>query len=144
MNTPSNRFNPFEELRALERTVFGDNSVSKAFSGRIQAPTTDVYTREGAFVIETHLPGVAKEDIKVDVKDGRLSITAEHREREERQSDGDRNYLIRESSSSFSRTVNLPEGADITAITADLNEGVLTVTVPTPETLETKRTIQIN
>ncbi len=141
MNTPFNRFNPFEEIRALERTFFGDNSVSDSLSRSThRAPATDVYTRDGAFVIEAHLPGVKKDEISVDVSDGRLTVRAERSEHEESR---DREYIVRESTSSYTRSVRLPEGADVSAITADLDDGVLTVTVPTPTAVETRRTIEV-
>lgn len=142
MATSINRFNPFEEIRALERTFFGDNSVSDTFSRSAnRAPTTDVYTRDGDYVIEAHLPGVRKDEVSVDVNDGRLTVTAQRHEREE-EKEG-RDYLVRESTSNFTRTVRLPEGADINAITARLDDGVLTVTVPVPQAVEKKRTIEV-
>lgn len=132
------RFNPFAELRALERQFFGDDftSVRSGFD----APATDVYTKDGAYVIEAHLPGVKKEDLNVDVDEGRLSISAELTQKEE---SDDRKYLVRESSASFRRSVRLPDGADISKITADLNDGVLKVTVPAPAAVEKKRTIEV-
>ena len=81
-----------------------------------------------------------KEEVSVEVNDGRLTLRTERHEREERK---DRDYLVRESTSMFSRTVRLPDGADISAITAELNDGVLTITVPTPQAVEKKRTIEV-
>lgn len=141
MNSPISRFNPFEELRAMERSIFGDNSVSESL-GRSggRAPATDVYTRDGAFVVEAQLPGVKKEEISVDVSDGRLTLSAERREHEESH---ERSYIVRESTSSFTRTVRLPEGADVAGITAQLDDGVLTVTVPTLPGVQAARTIEV-
>ncbi|MDR7330437.1 Hsp20/alpha crystallin family protein [Corynebacterium guangdongense] len=142
MSSSINRFNPFEEIRALERTFFGDNSVSDSLTRSAnRAPATDVYTRDGEYVIEAHLPGVKKEEVSVDVDDGRLTVSTQRHEREE-EHEG-RDYLVRETTSSFTRTVRLPEGADVNAITARLDEGVLTVTVPVPQAVEKKRTIEV-
>ena len=132
------RWNPFTELQNLQRQIFGDDWAAPVRG--TNAPTTDIFTREGELVIEAHLPNVAKENISVDVEDNALVISASTRERTE---ESDRTYVVREAASSFRRSVRLPDGADVDNITADLTGGVLTVTVPTPDAKTTKRTIDI-
>lgn len=140
------RWNPFAELAPLQRAFFGEDWPGfgrDEFPGArrgIDSPTTDVYTSGDNVVVEAHLPNFSKDDIDLDI-DGRvLTISASRHSREE---DKDRKYVIRESSSSFQRRVTLPEGVDTDAITAELNDGVLTVTVPTPQVSASKRKIEI-
>lgn len=140
------RWNPFAELVPLQRAFFGDDwgpahrSDWPAPRRGVESPTTDVYTSGDKVVVEAHLPNFSKDDIDLDL-DGRvLTISASRHSREE---DRDRNYVIRESSESFRRSVTLPEGVNIDDIQASLDNGVLTVTVPTPQVTESKRKIEI-
>lgn len=140
------RWNPFAELVPLQRAFFGDDW-GPAHRGDwpaprrgVESPTTDVYTSGDKVVVEAHLPNFSKDDIDLDL-DGRvLTISASRHSREE---DKDRNYVIRESSESFRRSVTLPEGVNTDDIQASLDNGVLTVTVPTPQVTESKRKIEI-
>ncbi|WP_311354285.1 Hsp20/alpha crystallin family protein [Corynebacterium pyruviciproducens] len=140
------RWNPFAELVPLQRAFFGDDwgpahrSDWPAPRRGVESPTTDVYTSGDKVVVEAHLPDFSKDDIDLDL-DGRvLTISASRHSREE---DKDRNYVIRESSESFRRSVTLPEGVNTDDIQASLDNGVLTVTVPTPQVTESKRKIEI-
>lgn len=119
------RFDPFAGLDTLRRELFDDGILN---SLRLNMPTTDVYTEDDKqLVVEAHLPNFREEDISVNVDDGTLMIQAE---RHEQESDKKKNYVVRESSSSFYRSVELPDQADRSAISADFEHGVLKVTVP--------------
>lgn len=125
------RFDPFEELRALQRQFFGDDGFGSTSSG-MGLPTTDVYTEDNKrLVVEAHLPHFDQDDVNISVHDGVLEIQAEKREKEE---DKDRKrYVVRESSSSFYRRIRLPEVADEDSIDAHMDNGVLKVVVPFKE-----------
>jgi len=100
------------------------------------SPRVDVLEREGQFVVRADLPGLSKEDIKVEVSDDLLTIQGErkHAEKEEREG-----YCYSECSfGSFYRAIPLPEGADASKATADFRKGVLEVTVPAPSRPEPK------
>ncbi|EEB98407.1 hypothetical protein MPER_02087, partial [Moniliophthora perniciosa FA553] len=74
------------------------------------------------------LPGLKKEDVQIDVQDGRLTIAGESKISEEHEKDG---YAIRERRfGKFSRTLRLPQGVKEEEIKASLDNGVLTVTFP--------------
>lgn len=120
------RYDPFRELDALQRQLMGEDWLTpiKSFS----FPTTDVYTdNDKKLVVESHLPKFDNEDIDVHVEDGALVIQAEKHEKEE---DKKRKYVVRESSSSFYRRIQLPDRADADKIEAHLEDGVLKVVVP--------------
>lgn len=134
------RFDPFEEMRALQKQFFGDdwgNTLQTASA--IQLPTTDVYTEDDKqLVVEAHLPHFEDEDIDVSIDKGALVIRAEKHEKEEDKKKNKR-YVVRESSSSFYRRFRLPEHADEDNISAHMEKGVLKVTVPFKELPKPKK-----
>ena len=120
------RFNPFAELDALQKQFFEDGVLSRLRTADF--PTTDVYTDENQrLTVETHLPNFEEKDISVDLDKGALIIQAQKHEKEE---DKKKNYIVRESSSSFYRRIALPEQADATKTTAEFVDGVLRIVVP--------------
>jgi HSP20 family protein len=119
------RWDPFAELSALQKQFFGDDIMSP-FRG-VNIPTTDVYTKDNEMVVEAHLPNFNQEDVNIQVENNTLIISAERHEQEE---DKAKKYVVRESSSSFYRRIQLPERADADAIEAHLDEGMLKVRVP--------------
>ena len=79
------KFDPFEEMRALQKQFFGDDFFSSpAQLKSMQLPTTDVYTEDDKqMVVEAHLPNFADEDVDVSIDKGMLTIRAERHETEE-------------------------------------------------------------
>lgn len=131
------KYDPFEEMRSLQRQFFGDDWFSGGPLKAVQLATTDVYTNDDKeLVVEAHMPNFAEKDVDVHVENGALVITAEKHEKEE---DKKKKYVVRESSSSFYRRVMLPKHADQEAIKAEMHEGVLTVTVPFKELPQPKK-----
>jgi len=86
----------------------------------------DVQEEEKQYVIEAELPGVKKEELGLDLDDGRLTISVNH---EESVDDKQKNFLHRERrATSMSRAIYLAD-ADAEGVKAKLDNGVLTVTV---------------
>lgn len=122
-------FDPFSELQALQRSFFGDDLLTPTRS--MHMPTTDVYTEDDKrLVVEAHLPNFNEKDIEVHVDGGALVISAERHEEEK---DKSKKYVVRESSSSFYRRIQLPKAADVDKIDGDMKDGVLKVVVPFKE-----------
>lgn len=119
------KWDPFTELSALQKQLFGEDFITP-FKG-INIPTTDVYTKEDQLTVEAHLPNFNQEDVDIQVENNALVISAERHETEK---DKDKKYVVRESSSSFYRRIALPERADSDKIEANLEGGVLKVSVP--------------
>jgi HSP20 family protein len=94
----------------------------------MQMPTTDVYTSKDdkELHVEAHLPNFDQKDITINVDKGNLIIRAE---RHEQQKDKDKKYIVRESASSFYRSIRLPEAADEDSIKAKMKDGILNVSV---------------
>lgn len=120
------RFDPFAELNALQRQLFPEGLFSQS---RRTAPTTDIYTEDDSkLTVEAHLPGFTEADIDIDVDQGALVIQAERHEKDEEKDK--KKYVVRESSTSYYRRIELPEMADEEGVTAHFENGVLRVTVP--------------
>ena len=128
------RWDPFAELSSLQKHFFGDDLMS-SFKG-VNIPTTDVYEKDGKLMVEAHLPNFEQKDVDIHVDDGALIISAERHEKEE---DKEKNYVVRESSSSFYRRIALPKRANPDKIEAHLEEGVLKVGVPLTALPEPKK-----
>ena len=123
------KFDPFAEMQALQRQFFGDDMFSSMKS--LQLPTTDVYTEDDKqLVVEAHLPNFEDKDVDVHLDGDALVVSAERHEQEK---DKKKKYVVRESSSSFYRRIQLPKIADKDNIDAHMKDGVLTVTVPFKE-----------
>src|ERR1044072_2637109 len=128
------KWDPFAELSALQKQFFGDNWLTPMKG--VNIPTTDVYTDNNTLVVEAHLPHFEEKDVNVHVDNNMLVISAERHEKEE---DKEKQYVVRESSSSFYRRIALPDRADAGDIQAHLQDGVLTVRVPLKELPEPQR-----
>ncbi len=128
------RIDPFEEINALTSRFFDDNWMTQ--SKLTSVPTTDIYTKNGDLIVETHLPNFTEKDVDVEVDNDVLVIQAERKERED---DKDKKYVMRESSTSFYRRMQLPERADKEKIDADMKNGVLKVTIPMTPLPEPKK-----
>jgi HSP20 family protein len=104
---------------------------------RADVPTTDVYTEDDKkLIVEAHLPNFSDEDIEVNIDDGSLVIQAESHIKEE---DKKKKYVVRESSSSFYRSIRLPQLADESKIDAHMENGVLKVSIPLKEAVKPKK-----
>ncbi|TVU37390.1 hypothetical protein EJB05_10702, partial [Eragrostis curvula] len=85
-----------------------------------------------AHVFKADLPGVKKEEVKVEVEDGGVLVISGQRSRE-KEDKGDRWHRVERSSGRFERRFRLPEDAKVEQVKAGLENGVLTVTVPKAE-----------
>ena len=101
----------------------------------------DVQDEEGQYLIEAELPGVKKEEVGLNLDEGRLTISVN---REESVEEKQKNFLHRERrATSMSRAIYLAD-ADIDGIKAKLDNGVLSVTVQKQNKQVTSRKIDID
>lgn len=115
--------NFFDLFDNFERRFFGNSLPS------VGAFRTDIKDAGDKYVLEAELPGFSKEDIKLDLKDGVLTISAEHSEDNEEKDEAGR-YLRRERRyGSFSRSFDV-SGIDEEGISAAYNNGVLELSLP--------------
>ena len=126
--------NLFDTFDNFTRNFFRSNNAN------LPAFRTDIREAGDKFVLEAELPGFNKEDIKLDVKDGILTITAEHSENKD-EKDEKGTYIRRERRyGSFTRSFDVT-GVDEEHITAAYNNGVLELNLPkaVPVVPEAKR-----
>lgn len=133
---------PFAGLTSMHTQL--DDLFSNFFTGLPTAnaqgaPTLDLYTEDDKqLVAEVHVPGFTKKDIDVNVHNGVLELKGEKHEKEE-EKDKKKSYVVRESHTSFYRSVALPKYADGDNIKAHFKDGVLKVTVPFKELPKPKK-----
>ena len=126
--------NTFDAFDKFMRNFFDHSNTS------LPAFRTDIRDAGDKFILEAELPGFEKEDIKLDLKDGILTISAEHNENND-QKDEKGNYIRRERRyGSFSRSFDVT-GIDENGITAAYKNGVLELSLPkaVPAVPEAKR-----
>lgn len=105
-------------------------------------PAIDVFEKEGRLVTRVDLPGLKKDEVKVEVADGQLAISGERKtETEEKKEDF---YRCERQYGSFYRAVPLPEGVKLEDVKATFTDGVLEVSVPLPAQPKVEtRTVEI-
>ncbi len=133
------KFDPFKQLREIEKSLYSQNANNEGVSAFVPI----VNTREGEFAyhIDVDLPGVKKEDIKVDLNKSVLTISGERKTKDEvKQEDY---YKIETYFGKFSRSFTLPDNADIENIEAKSDNGVLEVIIPKLKDDVSKKSIEI-
>jgi HSP20 family protein len=101
----------------------------------------DIREEDDAFYVDAEVPGLAADDIKVDVEKNVLTLSGERRvEKEETK---DRFRRVERQYGSFTRSFSLPETVDTESIRADLKNGVLELRLPKKE-VPTPKSISVN
>ena len=124
---------PFFPVREEVRRLFQE-LIHQPWGGRGTAepggwqPRVDMCETPEAFIVEVELPGVQREDVRIEVQDDTLYITGERRTNSERQ---ERNYHYMERSyGRFERQLRLPGTVAREAIQAEFDAGILIITLP--------------
>jgi HSP20 family protein len=99
-------------------------------------PTVDISESDGEYLIKAELPEVKKEDVKVTVEDGVLTLQGERRQ--EKEEKGKRFHRVERSYGSFVRSFTLPESIDESGVRADYKDGVLNLHLPKTEKVKPK------
>ena len=95
-----------------------------------RTPAVDVREGDSSYEIEAELPGVSEKDIRVELKDGILSLSTVSGS-EKKESRDDLNWLIREREErSYFRSFTLPEDVDSEKIEASFKDGILKLSLP--------------
>jgi HSP20 family protein len=99
--------------------------------GRRWIPPMDLAETDDEFVLRADLPGLDRNDLEIQVKDRVLTILGERRAEHEDRKEGF--HRVERSFGRFSRSLDLPEGIDASAVKAEFERGVLEVRIPKPE-----------
>lgn len=136
-------WDPFAEMEEIQKQMnrmfsdsFGRGFISPQFGMFDKSLAydlqTDVQETKTHYIIKMDVPGMDKSNINVEVKNNMLMVSGQRDESSE-ENQGNKMFRKERSFGYFSRTVPLPTDANGTAITADYNNGVLTVKVPRTE-----------
>jgi HSP20 family protein len=105
------------------------------------SPAMDIAEQENEYLLVLETPGVKKEDVKLNVEENVLTISGE---RKNHQLPEKASWIRNEiAAGSFMRTVKLSKNIDVEKISAELNDGILKITLPKAEAAK-PRTININ
>jgi HSP20 family protein len=127
------RNNPFD-LNNFFDDFFSD-SFMPAFFAPTYAIKADVRETDKEYIIEADMPGVKKDEIMLDLRDGVLTIGVEHNEQKDERND---NYIRKERRyGSYCRSFRV-DGIDQEKVSAKYNDGVLTITLPKQEEARSK------
>jgi HSP20 family protein len=106
------------------------------------SPEIDVFEKDNRLVTKVDLPGLKREDVKVEVADGHLAISGERKT--EAEETKDQFYRCEREYGGFYRVVPLPEGVKLEDVRASFSDGVLEVSVPLPVRTESRvRNVEI-
>jgi HSP20 family protein len=106
------------------------------------SPEIEMFERDGKLVLRADLPGLSKDDVKVDVTEDAVMIEGERKYEHEDRSEGI--YKSERSYGRFHREVALPEGVKSDTAAATYKDGVLELTFDMPQTSKNRRRIEID
>ena len=137
------RWEPLRELGALQSEM--NRLFNTAFDGPTPAggtmrrwmPAMDLVESGDHFVLRADLPGLAEDDVKIELEDSTLTLSGERKS--EHESKGEGFYRVERATGSFSRSLTLPKGIDPEAVTASFDRGVLEVRIPKPAERKPRR-----
>jgi HSP20 family protein len=126
------------EMNRLFNTVF-DGPAPGANGSHLRRwmPPMDLVESGDHFVLRADLPGVAEEDVNVELEDTTLTISGERKAEHESRDEG--YYRVERAFGAFSRSLQLPKGIDPEGVIASFDRGVLEVRIPKPEERKPRR-----
>ena len=126
---PIKRFSDQSWFPDLFNDFFDNDRMLKAYT---TAPSVNIVEEEKDYKIEVAAPGMSKNDFDVHLNDDNELVVGMEKKTEKNGSESkNRKYLHRELSySQFKQTLTLPDNVDKDHITANVNNGVLTVSLP--------------
>ena len=139
------RVSPWHEWQGVQRGVdrFFDHAFSRLFRDGMGSetdvawtPRVDVHETEKELVFRYELPGFGRDEIEVTVEDGLLSVDAKRNSKRE---EGLKYHLVECTQQKFHRSFLIPSSADGEKVSANLKDGVLTVTLPKKEEAKPKQ-----
>ena len=104
-------------------------------------PRVDILERDGNYVIEADVPGIAKEDLHVSLDQGVLTIQGERHQ--EKREDHARFHRLERSYGGFTRSFSLPDDCDVSGLNASCRDGQLCITLPRKATQPVTQAVQV-
>jgi HSP20 family protein len=140
-NQPIKKWEPFKELVTLRDDMdrffnsFFGRSLGTDYDG-VWAPVIDIEEDKDNFIVKAELPGMKKEDIKISVRSNILALAGERKYGSDEKTKTF--HRIERAYGKFVRTITLPNEVDGDKVKAAYQDGILTITLPKPETMKPK------
>lgn len=132
----------FPALPTVFEDFFGGNNLNRSLSSRINSPAVNIKEEEDKFIINLAVPGLKKEDCKIKVENGILTVSSEKKEEKEEKKGKYSRYEY--NYSSFSRSFSIPDNADAENVKAKYEDGELKIELHKKEkTLPAEKVIEI-
>lgn len=139
------RWEPFREMEDVFRQYspfFARSLRRNGGEGATWSPVADITETDKEYLIKAELPEVRKEDVKITLDDGIITITGERRMEKELQEANE--IRVESFYGTFARSFSLPDNIDASAIQAEQKDGVLKVRIPkTKEAAPRKIAIEV-
>jgi HSP20 family protein len=119
------RWDPLRDLLAIQHRLERLSSTSP----QGWAPAVDVCETAEAFILTAELPGLSRDQIRIELQDGKVTVQG----RRDARVPCEQYHQVERGHGEFSRSIALPPGVKADDISADLRDGVLTIIVPKAE-----------
>jgi len=120
------RWDPLRDLLALHEQL--GQLVGSDAPG--WTPPVDLYETPSEFVLTAELPGLTRDEIEIQAEDGRIAIRGARSASAGRDIPCEQYHRVERGHGRFSRAFALPEPIEVDRVTADLKDGILTVSIP--------------
>jgi HSP20 family protein len=140
-NSALNDYTPSSFSNLIDR-FFNDTVARSGGSAYSFVPRVDIIEEDKAFEVHVAVPGMKKDDFKIDVNDNFLTISGERKYTREKKENNF--HSVETQYGTFSRSFTLPENVDATKISAKYLDGILELTIPKDEKKVLKTTIKVN
>jgi HSP20 family protein len=138
------RWDPFRELedlsarlnRMIGRSAVPQGDGKEALTLADWTPSVDISETDTEYLIKAELPEIKREDVKVTVEDGVLTIQGERRQEKEEQ--GKKFHRVERAYGSFLRSFTVPDYVDDAKVSAEFKDGVLSLHLPKSEKAKPK------
>jgi HSP20 family protein len=136
------RWKPFGDLVSMHDRI--NRLFEDAFKGVEQStdplaswyPAADIYETKDDYVFKLEVPGLSKDDIKIELNNNTLSIAGEKKEENEVKKES--YHRIESYSGKFSRSFTLPKNIDSKKVSANMKNGILELHIPKAEEQKTQ------
>ncbi|WP_339132816.1 MAG: Hsp20/alpha crystallin family protein [Candidatus Electrothrix sp. GW3-4] len=132
-------WDPFREMEALLDRYSKSPGKLSGGNGKPEGggwmPVVDIEETDGAFIVHAELPGVAKDDVQVNIENGVLTIKGEKKTR----SEDTKRHRVECVYGSFLRSFTLPQDVDVEQVEAAYKNGILDLTIPKQEQAKPKQ-----
>lgn len=137
-------WDPFEEMGGMQERInrlFDDTFerlpvAHRETLERTWSPAVDIYEDKENIIVKAELPGMKKEEVSIEVRDGVLTLTGERKHEQETKKENF--HRIERTYGKFSRSFTFPDSVKVDKVKANYKDGVLEITLPKDEKAKTR------